>query len=147
MQLQKTFQDSYAQALAEEGERMVSVIQTFLRRRGKDASGELIKSVGYEVTDDYRLILKAEAEHAIYVHEGTSGHWPPKGSMRQWVQQVGFAPALSIESRDYLARKSVAEDGTDALPFIDDPLTQNARAIAQALEDRIIQDLNSEAQA
>jgi len=146
MSLQEAYIESYQAALAREGEEMVQVIRQYLRRRGKEASGELIQSIGYEV-EGYRLILKAEAEHAIYVHEGTDPHWPPSGALEGWVRQVGFAPGLSIETRDYLARKSVAEKGTEALPFIDDPLVQNARRIADQLENKIIADLNSEAQA
>jgi hypothetical protein len=146
MSLRETFQTSLDAELAAIGEEMVQVMRRYLERRGKDASGELIESITYEIVDG-ELVFVAKAEHAIYVHEGTSGHWPPKGALRSWVRTVGFAPGLSIESRDYLARKSVAESGTKATPFIQDPLTQSAEEIALQLSLRIQKDLQSQINA
>jgi len=144
MNLQQTFDQSFKDELDELGQRLVARMKEYLRREGKQATGELIRSLEYEVTRDNRLVFRATADHAIYVHEGTRGHWPPKGALRDWVQIVGFAPELSIESRDYLARKSVSQ-GTKATPFIQEPLEQAATEMARNLEIRLIQDLRSEA--
>ena len=142
MSLQSEFNDAVEAALELVGEQMVSEIKTYLRRHGKDATGELIDSISYEIDGD-SLILKATARHAVYVHEGTDPHWPPAGALTGWVQQVGFAPGLSIESRDYLARKSIAESGTEALPFLEEPITRRSRAIAALLQRQIDHDINA----
>jgi len=146
MSLSETFDRSFKDELNELGERLVGRMQEYLRREGKEASGELIRSLEYEVTEDNRLLFRATADHAIYVHEGTRGHWPPKGALRDWVQTVGFAPGLSIESRDYLARKAVSE-GSKATPFIQEPLEQAATEMARNVQTRVLQDLRSEANA
>lgn len=144
MSLAQSFRGSVRQALDRQGQILVEQVQSRLRKAGKSATGELVQSITYEV-DGNRLILIAEAEHAIYVHEGTDPHWAPKGAMTEWVKQTGFASGLDIESRDYLARKSVAETGTRAYPFFDLTLTAQARAIAINLRDTIIDDMQSRA--
>jgi hypothetical protein len=146
MSLAQTFDASFRDELDELGQRLVARMKEYLRREGKVASGELLRSLEYEVTEDKRLLFRATADHAIFVHEGTRGHWAPPGALEGWVQTVGFAPGLSIESRDYLARKSVAE-GTEATPFIQEPLEERAVQIARNLETRLLQDLRSEADA
>ena len=144
MSLQASFNTAYNEQLDRIGERMIVRMKNYLRREGKEASGELINSLEYEVVNR-RLIFRATAKHAIYVHEGSKGHWAPPGALRKWVQSVGFAPQLSIESRDYLARKAIAEGPTRATPFIQDPLDEQADALAQQLETQIIRDLQQEA--
>lgn len=128
------------------GAAMVERMQQYLQDRGRVASGELVQSIEYEVDiASEQLIFVARADHGIYVHEGTDPHWPPTGALTGWVQRVGFAQELSIESRDYLARKSVAETGTTATPFIQAPLEANADRIAERLVSTITEALNAEA--
>ena len=143
--LRQQFDASFEEELEAVGEEMVLRMQEFLRREGKDATGELINSIEFEITRDKTLLFRATAEHAIYVHEGTRAHWAPPGALREWVQTVGFASGLSIESRDYLARKSIAESGTEATPFIEEPLEERATIIAQGLETRLERDLQQTA--
>jgi len=143
MGLVSTYNNALEEALHKIGGLMVKRMEQYLRDEGKEVTGDLLQSLGYEIGED-EIVFYATAKHGYWVHEGTDPHWPPPGALTNWVQRVGFAPGLSIRSRDYLARKSIAETGTSASPFIREPLERRADDIAKRLEARLINALEDE---
>ena len=142
MSLRETFEARSKEELEKYGRIIVRKMIRYLRDEGKEATGELIRSIGFEV-DGFTLTFIAEADHAIYVHEGTDPHWPPPGALEDWVQTVRFAPQLTLQSRDYLARKSIAESGTEATPFMDDVLADNEDIISKGIAQGLLKGLKA----
>lgn len=50
----------------------------------------------------------------VFVHEGTRPHWPPLAAITPWAVSKGIAP--------FLVARAIAEHGTEARPFLADPL-------------------------
>lgn len=147
-----SFAQRYESRLRDElkavGDWMVGQIEEYLLEKRKVVEGDLFRSLGYEVDlSREQIVFFAKAEHGYWVHEGTDPHWPPPGALRAWVVAARFAPGLSIEKRDYLARKSISETGTPGTPFLREPLQEQAETIASRLEASLTQALQSEVDA
>lgn len=55
--------------------------------------------------------LTFDAEHAVFVHEGTRPHWPPLRALERWASRHGFPGP-------FLVAKAIALNGTKSVPFL-----------------------------
>lgn len=76
-------------------------------------------------------VLQNVAPYAVYVHEGTTPHWPPPGALAGWAQRHGIP--------EFLVRRSIGTKGTKAQPFFQDSIEESQndidRFFKEALDD------------
>ena len=58
------------------------------------------------------------APWALFVHEGTRPHWPPKGVLVRWIQLVLAKTEKEAIRLDYVIRRKIARFGTKPNPFL-----------------------------
>jgi len=87
---------------------------------GKSASGELINSLSYKLTqvNDNLYIEIVAADYLKYVDKGRKpGKMPPTKAIKPWVEQKGIkiigknSKVISSESAAYLIARSIGEKG------------------------------------
>ena len=76
-------------------EKLVGDAKTILRESGHVARGEVLRNIGYEVTNEAGKILgivgvNANTKYAIFVHEDTKPHFPPVKAIQEWVLYKGL---------------------------------------------------------
>lgn len=73
------------------------------------------------------------AEHARFVEEGTTPHPPPIDPLKKWARRV-----LGDESAAWAVQQKIAEEGTDAQPFVQPGVeAQKAHLKAKGISARI----------
>ena len=65
------------------------------------------------VENDGSVVFGNQAAYSRYVEEGTGPHWPPIGPLLRWSRRV-----LGKEGAAYGVQRKIAEEGTDAQPFM-----------------------------
>ena len=79
--------------LEEIGDNIVTDVREYLIRKGKDATGELIRSLSYDVTykaNEWTLEI-LYAEHGVYVDKGRKpGSFPPVNAIKAWCRTRGI---------------------------------------------------------
>ena len=58
------------------------------------------------------------APWALFVHEGTRPHWPPKGVLVRWIELVLGKSEKEAIRLDFLIRRKIARFGTKPNPFL-----------------------------
>ncbi len=64
------------------------------------------------------VMVRYDAPYALYVHEGTRAHWPPKGVLVRWIQLVLGKSSEEAERLDYVIRRKIARFGTKPQPWL-----------------------------
>lgn len=82
------------------------------QRRVPVAFGELRNS-GDLIERDNEVIFGYDADHAPFVETGTAPHWPPIEPLKEWAALV-----LGDESAAWAVQQKIADEGTDAQPFM-----------------------------
>lgn len=85
-------------------------------------TGRLRSSIRYAVFathDNIYSMVGTDVAYAAFVHQGTKPHWPPMGAMQPWAKRHGF-PAGSAGA--FLVARSIAQQGTPAVPFLIDAI-------------------------
>lgn len=97
------------QKIKEFGRDYVKILTRELMRRGKDASGQLIRSINYKIVEDaeiIKMVLLAEP-YLKWVDEGRKpGTYPPIRPIAQWVSIRGLEPRAA-----YAIQKSIFKFG------------------------------------
>lgn len=75
---------------------------------------------------DGSVIWGYRADYARPVEEGSRPHWPPIEPLRGWARRV-----LGNESAAYAVQAKIAEEGTDAQPFVE-PSVRAMRRFARS---------------
>lgn len=63
-----------------------------------------------------QVVVGSSLKYAIFVHEGTRPHWPPKGALAGWARRHGMASEFPV-------RRAIARRGTRPRPFLRDALS------------------------
>jgi hypothetical protein len=84
------------------------------RRNGPvNASGNLAKSIRYELAEDVGTIYAAGYAFAVEFGRGP-GKMPPVKSIRAWIDAKGIEPTgISKDSLAFLIARKIAREGTD----------------------------------
>jgi hypothetical protein len=97
------------QKMKEFGRDYVKILTRELLRAGKDASGQLIRSINYKIVEDaeiIRMVILAE-KYLEFVDKGRKpGSYPPIKSLVQWVNIKGLEPRVA-----YAIQKSIFKFG------------------------------------
>lgn len=64
------------------------------------------------------VMVRYDAPYALYVHEGTRAHWPPKGVLVRWIELVLGVHGKEAQQLDYLIRRKIARFGTAPQPWL-----------------------------
>lgn len=95
--------------MKEFGRDYVKILTRELLRAGKDASGQLIRSINYKIVEDaeiIRMVILAE-KYLEFVDKGRKpGSYPPIKSLVQWVNIKGLEPRVA-----YAIQKSIFKFG------------------------------------
>jgi len=104
------------------GEELVADMKIILETAGKDATGELIRSLEpyTEDEDGLTFLYINMAAHGVYVDSGRKPGLkrPPKEPIRKWVQAKGIRGNISEDSLVYLIQRKIGIRGIKALPFL-----------------------------
>lgn len=114
---------------------VVQMLQ-ILQQSGKYASGNLARSLRYDVTETVEglEVLFSGAEHAQYVDAGRRpGTYPPKGVLLDWMRLKGI-PAKA----EFPIRRSIFLFGIAPTPFIDQSIDDNAYLLGAALDEAVL---------
>lgn len=108
--------------LREYAEQSAQYYKQKLEESGRRASRTLINSVHAEVVKDGSVIavdMHLE-DYWQYVEYDTRPHWPPKGSLLQWIELKPIIPSPDRNGRiptpeqlDFLIRRKIAREGTE----------------------------------
>lgn len=81
-----------------------------------------LKESGHATPRDptYWKAVVYDAFYALFVHEGTSAHWPPPGALLRWVELVLGVSGKEAKRAEYLIRRKIAEFGTKPNAFLRD---------------------------
>lgn len=81
--------------------------------------GRLRASIHQRKVRDLIWEVVADANYAIYVHEGTRPHFPPPQKLERWARLHGFPPGGG-----FLVARAISEEGTEGRPFLSDALPE-----------------------
>lgn len=59
------------------------------------------------------VLVGTNVEYAIYVHEGTRPHWPPRAPIAAWLGAKGGDPRQA-----FLVQRAISRRGTPPRPFL-----------------------------
>lgn len=117
------------------------MLATDMKSRVPVAFGTLRNAIGYRVENRENLVVGVigsgtgpssrlpAADYARFVDEGRApGRMPPPDVLRPWMTQRGFTGS------EYVLRRSIAEKGTPAHPFLVTTLVDNEAKIATMAE-------------
>jgi len=93
----------------------------YLDRRDVNVTGDLRKSITHEVSrelNSIRLQVGTNLSYAVFVHEGTKPHWPPKAPIRKWVIKKLGIKGENTDKVTFAVRRKIARKGTKARPFL-----------------------------
>jgi len=99
-----------------------------------NVDGDLAKSIHSEVQtlrDGILMALSDGVLYGVFVHEGTKPHWPPVAPIERWVKKkLGITDSVELRSVTYLVRRKISKVGTEAKPFLREPLLRKLPEIA-----------------
>lgn len=114
-----------------------------------NSSGNLAKSVRYEVTDS-KLIIYA-ADYIYQVNRGRApGKFPPIDAIKDWIDNKGLSYDIPINSLAFLIARSIANKGTTAwqqggTDIVEDVITPTLlEEIRQDFTEAVVKRITSE---
>lgn len=93
----------------------------YLDRKDVNVTGDLRKSITHEVSrelNSIRLQVGTNLGYAVFVHEGTKPHWPPKAPIRKWVIKKLGIKGEETDKVTFAVRRKIGRKGTKAKPFL-----------------------------
>lgn len=81
--------------------------------------GRLRASIHQRKVRELLWEVVADANYAIYVHDGTRPHFPPPQKLERWARLHGFPPGGG-----FLVARAISEEGTEGRPFLTDALPE-----------------------
>jgi len=109
-------------------DRAAHKIENDAKQNAPGNTGALQESIKAQRRGIARHRVIVNSEYGIYVHEGTKPHWPPfseNTALADWAQNKGLPP--------FAVAKSIAEDGTEAQPFLREAVEDNERYVNNRL--------------
>jgi hypothetical protein len=107
--------DNLKEALNLLGSEFTAELTNQLMTAGKDASGNLINSLSFEVLEDVKgLLLDVKAAYYLkFVDEGRApGKYPNIGAIKEWVGQRGITMQNATEDQTaFVIARSIKENG------------------------------------
>lgn len=141
------------QALREYGEAVAQAYRQSLEQHGHRATRELIDSVGVEIIREQGGGISVALDLASYwkfVEWDTRPHWPPKGSLLQWIQAKPIIPQPDSRGRiptpeqlDYLIRRKIARKGTTGTHDLSDTVDRVNAEWLPRIEEALAQDIDA----
>ena len=139
--------DGFNRALAAAGRELedigldiVEAATRYLDKHGVNVDGDLRNSITSEVKRELGLMsldAGTNVRHAIFVHEGTRPHWPPKAPIRRWVFKKLNIRGKEIDKVTAAVRWKIARRGTKARPFMAVAFRLYRNIIAKRIGDAI----------
>lgn len=126
--------------------------KTKLRNYGKDASGELIRSVSFNVVKDGNEYVGelSLADYWKYVEFGTEPHFPPVDSILKWIQKKPIIPKEvngikpTNDQLAYLIGRKISEDGIQGVNALEQTIEEVNEKYASLISDAVSDDLENE---
>jgi len=111
-------------------QQVVDLQKNFLVSNGKIASGDLVNSIGYELTEGQRgfSISFLADDYYEFVDQGrrAGAPFPPPEPIAKWIREKKIRPrdGVTVEQLTYLISRAISRDGIKPTPFIE--ASQNA---------------------
>jgi len=109
------------------------LIMAGVEKLEKKDTGFLAKSITYNVKENaagVHLKFGTNVKYAIFVHEGTKPHWPPKTAIDKWAKRKFKIRNKKVLDRvSFAIRRKIALFGTEANPFIADAVNSEFKGI------------------
>lgn len=123
------------------GEDTVDTMRNILISNGKDASGELIRSLSYQITyEETDIDIEfSMVDYGQFVDKGRKpGKQPPISSISKWLAIKGIPQKFAFP----IARK-IGLKGIKPTPFFDSTISSKTRELINALEIAYSRDLTT----
>lgn len=127
--------------LGEYGEATVSSMRNILVSSGKVASGELVRSLAYEITYDGQDISLefSMAEYGVFVDKGRKpGKMPPISSISDWLRVKGIPTSAAFP----IARK-IGMKGIKPTPFFESTVDRTLASLVDSLSEAFAKDVEN----
>lgn len=114
------------------GEETVESMRNILISNGKDASGELIRSLSYQITyEESDIDIEfSMVDYGQFVDKGRKpGKQPPISSISKWLAIKGIPQKFAFP----IARK-IGLKGIEPTPFFDSTISDKTRELISSLE-------------
>ena len=83
------------------------------------------------------LRVGPNVDYAIFVHEGTRPHWPPKNVIRKWVVRKLGLKGADADRATFFIRRKIARVGTPPRPFMLEALNAHKKLIARRIAQAV----------
>lgn len=116
---------------------MLQSSATVVERRAKEIVTEEATDTGLLKSSIRQKVHRTFAEvftnikHAIFVEKGSRPHWPPPGALQPWARRHGFPAGAR---GDWLARRAIAQRGTEAVKFMERALKGSRKDIRRFIQ-------------
>lgn len=129
------------------GTAMVREAQAEIKKRNKVASGNLLRSIDYEIKqkEDGSYTFKLNtADYGRYVELGRrpGGKFPPADKIEKWLQIKGIGGGYpAIHSLVYVISRSIARNGIPATPIFQPLYKKYSPILTKKLEEEIAEEI------
>lgn len=117
--------DNTDKLFVEFAQRVVDLQVNFLISKGKVASGDLVKSIDYQILESAKgkSVEFLADSYWIYVEEGrrAGDRFPPPQPIAQWINERRIRPNKGItqEQLVYIISRAIAKKGISPTPFVE----------------------------
>lgn len=77
-----------------------------------------LRNANVTIFSNLKGVLENRAPYAIFVHEGTKRHFPPRHGIERWARRHNIAT--------FLVQRAIARRGTKAIPFYSDAIRETS---------------------
>lgn len=138
--------------LRQYAEEVSEIYKRQLKEHGREASGELIKSVKTEIVLTHNDTIAVDMELAQYwqyVEWDTRPHWAPKGCLEEWIKVRKLLPMKNstlpenkqLEALDFLIRRKIAREGTKGTHDLADTVSLLNKEYEDKIADAVVEDV------
>lgn len=136
--------------LNEYADTVIQLTQDNLQQNGNIATGNLLQMEKViEVGDDWFKVYLSLQDYWKYIEEGRgAGKFPPPDAIRNWIEVKNITPepdangrTPSVDQLTFLISRKIAEEGTEAHPFLEPAKQEALQRFEQSIEYAIEEDV------
>ncbi len=126
------------------GKEIEALAVQYLDENNINYNADLRNSITSEVQKELNKIelrVGPNVKHAIFVHEGTRPHWPPRQPIRKWVVRKLGLKGKDADQATFFIRRKISRVGTPPRPFMLEALKVHKKLIARRIANAVARGL------